>query len=163
MKIAQTLGLHEVKPTEVKEQVKAYFSSKHAGKWLLIFDNTDDRDTWLETNSLHSFLADVLPQSENGRILYTTRNRKLAVEMVSADIVPIPDVDEETALKILEKSLVQRNLLRDREIAMNLLKQLAFLPLAITQASAYINKNGLDLLTYLELLQEKEPEIVDLL
>ncbi|PYH64327.1 putative kinesin light chain [Aspergillus vadensis CBS 113365] len=163
MKIAQTMGLHEVRPAEVKEQVKAYLSTNHVGKWLMIFDNADDRDMWLKTDSSHSRLADVLPQSENGRILFTTRNRKFAVEMLSADIISIPDMDKETAYKILERSLVDQSLLRDHEMAMSLLEHLAFLPLAITQASAYINKNGLDLSTYLGLLQEKEPDIVELL
>lgn len=44
LNIAQTIGLHDVKPTEVKEQVKTYLSSEGAGKWLLIFDNADDMD-----------------------------------------------------------------------------------------------------------------------
>ncbi|KAL5357901.1 hypothetical protein BJX96DRAFT_163384 [Aspergillus floccosus] len=108
-------------------------------------------------------LEDALPESERGRILITTRNRKLAVELASSDTIPIPDVIQETALKILEKSLVDQTLLRDRETAVTLLTPLTFLPLAITQASAYINKNCLNMSTYLEPLQEKEPDIVDLL
>ncbi|KAG2412224.1 hypothetical protein HFD88_009781 [Aspergillus terreus] len=156
LNIAQTLGLCDVNPAQVNAQIKTYLSSERAGKWLLIFDNADDMDMW-------PTLEDALPESGHGRVLFTTRNRKLAVELASSDTIPIPDVDEDTALKILEKSLINQTLLRDSETAVALLKQLTFLPLAIAQASAYINKNSLDLSTYQELLQEKEPEIVDLL
>lgn len=156
LNIAQTLGLCDVNPAQVNAQIKTYLSSERAGKWLLIFDNADDMDMW-------PTLEDALPESGHGRVLFTTRNRKLAVELASSDTIPIPDVDEDTALKILEKSLINQTLLKDSETAVVLLKQLTFLPLAIAQASAYINKNSLDLSTYLELLQEKEPEIVDLL
>jgi hypothetical protein len=54
-------------------------------------------------------------------------------------------------------------LLEDHTIGVALLRQLTFLPLTITQATTYINKNDLSLSTYLELLQEQEPEVVDLL
>lgn len=156
LNIAQTLGLCDVNPAQVNAQIKTYLSSERAGKWLLIFDNADDMD-------MRPTLEDALPESEHGCVLFTTRNRKLAVELASSDTIPIPDVDRDTALKILEKSLIDQALLKDSETTVALLKQLTFLPLAIAQASAYINKNSLDLSTYLELLQEKEPDIVNLL
>jgi tetratricopeptide (TPR) repeat protein len=108
-------------------------------------------------------LEGFLPRHEQGRILFTTRNRKLAVELTSSNLIPIPDVDEDTALKILERSLVDKALLQDHLTAVDILEKLAFLPLAITQASAYINKNGLSLSTYSALLQEQESEVVELL
>jgi nucleoside phosphorylase/tetratricopeptide (TPR) repeat protein len=163
LNMAQALGLPNVKPAEVKEQVKRYLISEQAGKWLLIFDNADDVDMWLSDDRAGPALEDFLPQSEQGRILFTTRNRKLAVELTSSSIIPIPDVDEDTALKILERSLVDKGLLQDHPTAVAILEKLSFLPLAITQASAYINKNGLDLSTYSALLQEQEPEVVELL
>ena len=163
LNIAQTLGFHDVKPAEVKEQIKTYLSSETAGKWLLIFDNADDVDMWLPAHGAGPALEDFLPQSEQGRILFTTRSRKLAVELTSSNIITIPDEDKEVASKILQKSLINKDLLKDHVTADALLRQLAFLPLAIIQASAYINKNGLSLSTYLDLLQEKEPEVVDLL
>ncbi|GIK05802.1 hypothetical protein Aspvir_009915 [Aspergillus viridinutans] len=163
LNMAQALGLHDVKPAEVKEQVERYLSSEQAGKWLLIFDNADDMDMWLSDDGAGPALEDFLPQSEQGRILFTTRNRKLAVELTSSNIIPIPDVDEDTALRILERSLVDKGLLQDHLTAVTVLEKLAFLPLAITQASAYINKNGLSLSTYSVLLQEQEAEVVELL
>ncbi|KAL3438073.1 hypothetical protein BDV09DRAFT_182992 [Aspergillus tetrazonus] len=149
--IAQILGLCDVKPAEVKEQMQAYLSSKNAGKWLLVFDNADDTD------------FDFLPQSEQGRILFTTRNWELAVELTYSNIVPIPAVDKEIARNILESLLLQKSLLKHDGIIVALLKYLEYLPLAIAQAAAYINKKRLDLAAYLTLLQDEEQHAVELL
>lgn len=162
--IAQKLGLQEIQHGDMKGRVKEYLESEHAGKWLLIYDNADDMDMWLPANSdstprLHASL----PASEHGRILFTSRNRKLAVDFTVSNIIPIPDVDKDAALQIMQRSIVQEELLKDHITANNLLEQLCFLPLAITQAAAYINKNGLSLTTYLDLLRKQEPEVVDLL
>jgi hypothetical protein len=77
--------------------------------------------------------------------------------------VHIPDVDKETTVKILEQTLAHKDLSRDITITATLLEQLAFLPLAITQASAYIIQNRITLSTYLTLLQEQEQAAVELL
>jgi len=44
-----------------------------------------------------------------------------------------------------------------------LLVELTYLPLAIVQAAAYINENGIALADYLSPLKEKEEDIIDLL
>ena len=163
-KLAEALGLPEAKPVAMKEQIKGYFSSSRAGRWLLIFDNADDAETWLETGDAELPLADTLPENENVRILFTTRNRKLAAKLASfQDILPIPDADADTAVRILESALANQALLQDEVAAIALLKQLDFLPLAITQASAYITANGITPLEYLILLQEEEEAAVELL
>ncbi|KAF3385839.1 Nephrocystin-3 [Talaromyces pinophilus] len=154
----------DLKRPDVKERVKEYLESEIAGKWLLIFDNADDMDTWLPTScDSASGLAVFLPQSEHGRILFTSRNRKLAVDLTVSNIISIPDVNENVALQILERSLVQHNLIKNHDTTETLLEKLCFLPLAITQASAYINKNGVSLSAYLDLLEDQESEVVDLL
>ncbi|KAE8362700.1 purine and uridine phosphorylase [Aspergillus caelatus] len=163
LNIAQTLELRDVKPGEVKEQIKKYLTSKRAGDWLLIFDNADDYEMWLTSSDTAPALEDLLPESEQGRILFTTRNRKLAMKLAPFNTVPIPDVDEETALRILETISKNEDLLKDSAISATLLERLAFLPLAITQAAAYIIENGINLSTYLTLLQKQEQDAIELL
>ncbi|KAE8383299.1 purine and uridine phosphorylase [Aspergillus bertholletiae] len=163
LNIAETLGLHDVKPAEVKEQVKTYLSSERAGKWLLVFDNADDTEMWLAANDAAPALEDMLPQSEQGRILFTTRNRKLAMKLAPFNIVSIPDMDKDIAIQILRKALADKGLLKDNVTAASLLEQLAYLPLAITQASAYIVENGINISDYIALLGEQEQDAVDLL
>ncbi|KAE8390429.1 hypothetical protein BDV23DRAFT_183530 [Aspergillus alliaceus] len=160
--ISLKLGIMDGKPAVAKEQVKAYLSQEDAGKWLLIFDNADNMDMWIQTTAGALVLTDFLPQSEQGHVLFTTRNQKLAVKLASSHVVPVSEPDEETGIRILEKSLIRKNLL-NRDATISLLKQLAFLPLAIIQASSYINENCLEPSQYLKLLQDPEPNVVELL
>ncbi|EED12703.1 kinesin light chain, putative [Talaromyces stipitatus ATCC 10500] len=160
--IAQILGPPDVDPAEVKERIQTYLSTEIAGKWLLIFDNADDTEMWLAGNNT-SALEDFLPQSEHGHILFTTRNGELAVDLTYSNMIHMPDVDRKAACDILESLLSQKSLLDDHSMTANLLEQLAFLPIAIAQASAYINKKRLSLLEYVTLLQEQEQDAVELL
>ncbi|KAB8234347.1 purine and uridine phosphorylase [Aspergillus alliaceus] len=163
MNIAQTLGIEDMKPAEAKDRVKAYLSHKDAGKWLLIFDNADDIEMWMQGSNTNPALKDFPPQNEQGHIIFTTRNRKLAVKLVSSYVISIPDQDQDTAMKILEKSLPENYFLGQNDAAAILLEHLAFLPLAITQAAAYINENTMQLKDYIDLLQEQEASVVELL
>ncbi|KAL3472083.1 purine and uridine phosphorylase [Aspergillus californicus] len=163
LNIAHVLGFHEVKAGEAKEQVKLYLSSERAGKWLLILDNADDAEMWLTIDETTPALEDILPQNEQGRILFTTRNGELAVELTSSNVIHIPDVDKKTAHDILNSLVLQKDLLQDHITTTSLLEQLAYLPLAVTQASAYINKKRLGLSLYLTLLQQEEQDAVELL
>ncbi|KAL4789255.1 P-loop containing nucleoside triphosphate hydrolase protein [Aspergillus venezuelensis] len=163
LKIAQTLGIHDINPAEVKEQVKQYLSSDRAERWLLIFDNADDSEMWLATSDTAPPLEDFIPESKQGHVLFTTRNRKLAMKLAPFNLVPIPDVDKNTGFQILQQALARENLLQDNEAATSLLELLAFLPLAITQASAYIIENGISLPAYASLLEAQEQDAVELL
>ncbi|GMF97349.1 unnamed protein product [Aspergillus oryzae] len=161
--IASKLGMSGVKPAEVKEKVKAYLSQESAGKWLLVFDNADDMEMWSKDNTNSPTLTDFLPQCEQGHILFTTRSRKVAMKLASPYVITISKPDIEIAVKILQNSLVEKTLLSDRGTATTLLEQLAFLPLAITQAAAYINENSIGLSDYLMLLKDQEPGVIELL
>ncbi|OQE31002.1 hypothetical protein PENFLA_c002G04777 [Penicillium flavigenum] len=161
--IAQVLGISGVKSADAKEQIRAYLSSERGGRWLLIFDNADDAELWLAGDRTDPALEDFIPQSEQGRIIFTSRNMELAVDLAFSNIIAIPDIDPETAAQILEKSLARKELLNDRTTMTALLKQLAYFPLAIVQASAYINKKRLGLSSYSALLKETEEEAVELL
>ncbi|KAE8361552.1 purine and uridine phosphorylase [Aspergillus caelatus] len=163
MSIASKLGMADIKPAEVKQKIKACLSQESAGKWLLLFDNADDMEMWGKDNTNNPVLTDFLPQSEQGHILFTTRSRKVAVKLVSSHVIIISEPDTETAVKILQKSLVEKTLLNDHDTTITLLEQLAFLPLAITQAAAYINENSIGLSDYIILLQEQEPDVIELL
>ncbi|KAF9891411.1 hypothetical protein FE257_004267 [Aspergillus nanangensis] len=161
MSIAQMAGIHGVEPAEVKEQVKTHFSQESAGHWLMIFDNADDMDMWVQDEE--PVLTDFLPQSAKGHILFTTRNRKIAVKLASSRVVHISEPGPETAVNILRNSLIDKDLLDDYDGTQDLLKQLVFLPLAIIQAAAYINENDITIRDYTSLLSEQEPDLIELL
>lgn len=51
-----------IKPAEVKEQVKAFLSHELAGKWFLIFDNADDMEMWPREARLRRHLRTFSPR-----------------------------------------------------------------------------------------------------
>ncbi|KAL2814040.1 hypothetical protein BJX63DRAFT_442696 [Aspergillus granulosus] len=161
--IAQTIGLQEVKPADAKERVKAYLSQDSSQKWLLIFDNADDMEMWVGEDAGATELAKVLPYSEQGHIIFTTRNRKVAVRLASPFVINVSEPNAETGVKILENALLKTNLLENGDATIDLLEQLMFLPLAISQAAAYINANDIQLSDYTALLKEQESDVVELL
>jgi tetratricopeptide (TPR) repeat protein len=141
-----------------KKLVKKHLSQPSAGRWLLILDNVDEVHMW------DAELKAYLPKSQQGCVICTTRNRKVAVKIAAApNIIEVPKMDEETAMQLLATSLIRPELLASRQGALKLLEQLTFLPLAIVQAAAYINENGNTLSEYLSLLEEQEQDVVELL
>jgi hypothetical protein len=81
-------------------------------------------------------LKTYLPQSDRGFVLFTTWNRQLAVDLVSPDVVEMPEMGESTAFTVLQKSLLRKQLLYDHQAAVTLLHELTFLPLAFPQTVA---------------------------
>jgi tetratricopeptide (TPR) repeat protein len=157
--IGQQLGVPgiEEEQADAKRLVQNYLSRDSAGQWLLIVDNVDDLKIW------NSELKDSLPKAQQGRVLCTTRSRKVAVKIAGATVIEVPGMDKEVAMQLLSKSLINQDLLCHHQDVLELLEQLTFLPLAIAQAAAYINENGLRLLDYLLLLKEQEQDVIDLL
>ncbi|KAK3081377.1 hypothetical protein LTS18_007282 [Coniosporium uncinatum] len=96
-------------------------------------------------------------------MLFTTRDKKTAVKLASPNIVDVPEMDEDGAMQLLQKSLAEPVALAQQRDAKSLLRELTYLPLAIVQAVAYMNKNGIAPADYLSLFDEQEEDIVKLL
>jgi hypothetical protein len=132
-------GLEEER-ADVKKLVQRHLSQESAGRWLLIFDNADDIDMWIKKDGNGDgspALKEYLPKSNQGRIIFTTRSRKIAVKLAQPNVIEISEMDEEMAELLLRKSLLNQDLLHPRQYTLELLQQLTFLPLAIVQAAAY--------------------------
>ena len=59
MGIGEHLGLQDVTPANVKMQVDARLSSEKAGPWLLIIDNADDMNNYMDN------VRWLIPRSQN--------------------------------------------------------------------------------------------------
>lgn len=139
-----------------KALLRRYLSSKEAGPWLLVVDNVDDMDSF-------SGIDQYLPESERGWILFTTRSREVALSAVGSDVVELSGMSPHESMGLLEKSLIQKDLLHDNLVTSELLKELEYLPLAIAQAAAYLNRNQVSITTYTRLLQATEQDMVSLM
>jgi hypothetical protein len=163
--IARKLGIPgwETEKNDVRKLVQEYLSNEKIGKWLLVFDNADDIDLWITTPAQGNRLIDCLPKSKQGCIVFTSRNRKAAVKLAQGNLVEISEMNEETATKLLQNCLAVHPRPEDQEGVTILLAKLTYLPLAIVQAAAYMNENGVAPADYLSLLAEREEEVIDLL
>jgi len=152
---------------DVKLVVKEYLSQESAGQWMLIVDGADDMDIVFGGSSgggpaPFRRMADYLPNSANGLVLVTTRDRRVGTRLGQQNVESLGnDIDEESALSLLTNSLIHPKFVTAQpDVASNLLKELAHLPLAIVQAARYINENGLYLSEYLALLQSSSSNMV---
>jgi hypothetical protein len=63
--------------------------------------------------------------------VFTTRDRKTAVKLAKNNIVEVPEIEETMATQLLQKCLVDPNLVKNRLDIEALLIELTYLPLAI--------------------------------
>lgn len=147
---------------DVKDLLRQHLSCKTAGKWLLIVDNADDMDVLFGAASSKGII-DYLPESEDGLTLFTSRRQEVAQSLVGGDVVELGKLSEEEAIAFVRESLSWKDLGQDKAIT-TLLTELAYLPLAIAQAVAYINTNkGTTITAYLRLLKNTDEDIVSLM
>ncbi|KAI9767614.1 MAG: hypothetical protein M1839_004471 [Geoglossum umbratile] len=86
-------------------------------------------------------LLESLPQSPNGSILITSRSRDVAFRLTGsyADIIRVHPMDQSHALALLRNKL-EGSFEQDDAVA--LVEALDYMPLAITQAAAYISQRA---------------------
>ncbi|KAH7013380.1 hypothetical protein EDB80DRAFT_369920 [Ilyonectria destructans] len=161
--IMKEVGIQRVNEEDSKESVQRHLNSKDAGKWFLIIDNADDIDVLFESSGQSGSMYDYLPTSDEGRILFTTRTRKVAVSVAGNDLFELPEMNEEEAKSYLGKSLVERDLLKDEQVVADFLRELTYLPLAITQAVAYLNTNQVTIADYLRLFKNTNQDRIELM
>ncbi|KAL7946163.1 P-loop containing nucleoside triphosphate hydrolase protein [Trichoderma barbatum] len=147
--------------------VKNWLSNEHNGRWIIILDSADNREVLYgadESGPDQRPLATYLPQSRNGSIIVTTRSRDVAYKLTGSNknIIEIGPMAQTDALILLEKKLES---LSDVEMAKNVIHALECVPLAITQAAAYIQARAprSSIKKYLAEFQESEHKMVKLL
>ncbi|KAF9779925.1 hypothetical protein IL306_001095 [Fusarium sp. DS 682] len=160
--IARRLSIQKASNDDIKELVCQHLASGKAGKWLLVVDNADDSELIIGSDN-KSGLEKYLPESEHGVVLITTRTRKVATDLAKSDVLDVEKMDKEEAIDLFTSSLIQKQQGSSKELVLELLTQLTFLPLAITQASAYLNQNKAPIQAYLKLLQCAEFEVPKIL
>ena len=105
---------------DILQLVHNWLCDERNGRWLVILDNVDDGDVFFTaedcadttqkidimspTRPLESFL----PQTPNGAILITSRNRIAAMNLVGTrgSIIQVEPMDEEDALALLNTKML---------------------------------------------------------
>ncbi|KAI5460636.1 hypothetical protein BGZ63DRAFT_425133 [Mariannaea sp. PMI_226] len=148
--------------TDKVQLVYNWLSNEKSSRWIMVLDSADDDDVFFSTREgLHGWppLATNLPQSRNGLILITSRNRDLATRLTGGirATVEVGPMMETEALSLLTKKL---GLVTDMKMdsARALVGMLDLLPLTISQAAAYIQARAphYSMESYIEEFQKNE-------
>jgi hypothetical protein len=145
---------------DVKQIVKKALSSENVGEWLMIVDNADDAGVIMGNGDSRSpRLSDSLPYTNRGKILFTTRSRKVARDLTQNNILELVDMSQTEARQLLVRRISKQALFDDGKAVEELLEILAYLPLAIVQAAAFINYNEISVSEYISLFREAGNEV----
>ena len=163
-RIASELMVPGVESPEIDilQLVHDYIESKYKCRWLMIVDNVDDRVMFFEDqNDRGKCLCEYIPRTSNGVILYTTRNRDIGVDLDShRDPIEVPSMNVEDALSLLGVKIRSQS---TKEEQIELLEELVYLPLAITQAVAFMIKRRKTIRQYLESYKQSDSTRIRLL
>ena len=160
--IGDMLGLI-VRPEDRKSArtlVCRRLSSPAAGSWLLVVDNADDPELVQGQREANTLLQD-LPRSEHGLTVFTTRNHDVAQSVAGVDTIIVEKPSESEARNMLSQAINDKTCLEDETAILELLAELDNLPLAITQAAAYVNVNRISISDYLDIIRSTERDLVE--
>jgi tetratricopeptide (TPR) repeat protein len=167
---------------DVLRLVRDWLQTEEAGSWLMILDNADDVNLFYPvhnsgTKAVTGFanentiartdqqlLAAYLPKRRNGTILITSRSMDTAERLTGSykAIYNVPTMDDVQGFQLFQNKLDGDF---DENAATDLLRALDRIPLAITQAAAYINRRAprVSVKTYLDTFQESDKKRGNLL
>ncbi|KAJ3461974.1 hypothetical protein MRS44_010527 [Fusarium solani] len=141
--------------------VKSWLESKDSGKWLMIIDNADDMQLFFPSGDGGKF-SDYIPECAHGTALITTRNLQVGSRLTRGKRpIEVNKMNEDESVQLLIRGL--QGIDEDPKDLLRLSSRLEFLPLALVQASAFIQENTITVDKYLELLNGSEKGLVDLL
>lgn len=166
--IARTLKVpgYEHSDCNPLQPLSDWLSDERNGSWLMILDNADDAEVWLGSTRKESTsppLATFIPRGSHGSVLITTRDSQLGKHLTSTkdkpiDVLTLRPEDAEALLhsKLSEEGLTQ-------EDAEEMTRVLDYLPLAITQAAAFLDQNDITVAQYLRLYRDGKTQTDELL
>ncbi|KAF1818501.1 TPR-like protein [Dissoconium aciculare CBS 342.82] len=135
----------------IHELFRNWLRSRDSGRWLIVIDNADEIDFLVERSNGQTPLFKHLPPCNHGTILITSRSKISALKLVEPkEIVEIPPMGEQQAIALIEKQLGPNSGIQ------RLARALDYMPLAMSQAAAYIKNRGkrFSIERYIEKLQK---------
>jgi hypothetical protein len=134
-------------------------------------DNADDMEIFFSNKANPTSvgseqtapLINYFPRSSNGLTLITTRDKRVGERLANREkaIIVLPMTKPEAERLLWSKAAEEESL--DKTKSRELLEVLGYLPLAITQAAAYISENNITVEEYVEAIYAEDSEIQDLL
>jgi hypothetical protein len=125
------------------QKIKEWFENQEQQRsWVMVVDNVNDFNVYCETKDLDTaplMIQDYVPSSGHGFILFTTRCQKTGGILADPDkIFMVNEMTKIDCIKLMRKKLpsVDYDVVDLEELA----EELEHLPLALTQGTAYLDK-----------------------
>ena len=160
--IAEALGIPgcDDPNADILKMVQNWLQSQHSGRWLLVYDNVDDIELMYPENG--KGLARYFPRSDHGSILMTTRNKQIGNKFAGVNNTHrLNALSNTESLELLTLRLGENNL--ETQSRKRLAETLEGIPLALVQASAFIQENEITLDRYLALYDASDRDKIQLL
>ncbi|KAF9768821.1 hypothetical protein IL306_013824, partial [Fusarium sp. DS 682] len=131
--------------------VKQWLEVEHQGRWLMVVDNADDAELFYGTQNFNKYL----PRCSQGMLLVTTRNKQVAVKVTKGQhSIEVNRMKDDEARDLMAKRLKDPFL--STSDLLILTSRLEHLPLALSQAAAFMQENNMTINEYLEFLENDE-------
>jgi tetratricopeptide (TPR) repeat protein len=154
--------------------VSNWLNEDDSSQWLMILDNADDADLFLYQSGVDTLaerndaaersLRKFLPNRLNARksMVVATRNRHVGEDLAQGepciDVGPFSSQEAQDLLRSKVREII--NHVGEQE-AKKLVEFLGHIPLAITQAAAYMNRNKISVSKYLAALEKDQQNLID--
>lgn len=111
------------------------------------------------------FYSVIFSNVRRGSIIFTTRDMRLSSSLTDGNTpLEVPQLDIGEAKKLfLSKLPAGYEIEKENTNVTSLLQKLDFLPLAITQAAAFIRENRIRTADYIDILEKGDLDLIDLL
>ncbi|MCJ1350988.1 MAG: hypothetical protein MMC33_000970 [Icmadophila ericetorum] len=154
--------------------VKKWLLDERHGQWLIVIDNADNTEEFFQTGKVECHgpelptaeqmshkLSFHVPNCAHGSVLVTTRTKEAAVKFASQGLIAIDTMSQKESVDLLSKAMEVGDY--DQSHTDELASILGNLPLALSQAAAYIQENSLSIADYLEIYDKSEQSALPLL
>ncbi|KAF9778546.1 hypothetical protein IL306_003655 [Fusarium sp. DS 682] len=127
--------------TNILALVHDWLQADESGSWLMILDNADDVNLFYPKGAAGRPLVSFLPRRNNGTVLITSRSLDVAERLTGShrNIFQVTTMDEIQGLQLFKNKMLGEF---EQDAAVRLLQALDGIPLAISQAAAYINRRS---------------------
>ena len=156
------IGQEEEAQVDATLLVQNWLESRHEGRWLMVVDNIDYAEVFFkEPMTNGKTVSQCIPRTGKGSLLFTTRSRDIAVDLIlPAKPIPVPMLTKSEGTELLRCRLPG---IHAEEYIFDLLEELEYIPLAITQAAAFMSKRRRTISQYLDLYRKSDSARVRML
>lgn len=154
--------------TNILSLVKKWLEEQNKLKWLMIIDNADDIGLFFPSqksdvsDAQHQQgdrLARYIPDCNHGSILLTTRNKQIGIKFGQGNPpIEVTKMTDDEAHQLVQGIL--KTEVSTEEISL-LASRLEHLPLALGQATSFIQENTISINNYVQLLDEGDATFID--